>query len=128
VTRLLRTGWCNRMLPVVLFLMAVAVPAQKPMAKGVTPKFDVVTVKPTPPDVHNQGFQVRGSHIKLVRQTVQSMIMFAYGVHGKQIVDGPDWIRTDEWDVDGVPDTPGDPSLPQFQALVKQLLDERFAL
>jgi uncharacterized protein (TIGR03435 family) len=116
------------MLAAVVLWQAIALHGQQPMSKDAVPKFDVVSVKPTPPGERNQGFQSRGSHIKLVRQTVGSMIMFAYGVHGKQIVNGPDWIRTESFDVDGVPDTAGEPSLPQFQALVKQLLAERFAL
>jgi uncharacterized protein (TIGR03435 family) len=116
------------MLPALVFLLAASAPAQKPMQQGAMPKFDVVTVKPTPPDERNQGFQIRGSHIKLVRQTVQSMIMFAYGVHGSQIAEGPEWIRTESFDVDGVPDTPGEPNLLQFQSLVKDLLADRFGL
>ena len=111
-----------------LGLATVATPAQKPMPKDAKPVFEVVTVKPTPPEERNQGFQTQGSHIKLVRQTVQSMLMFAYGVHGKQIVDAPDWVQSEAFNVDGIPDVAGDPNLPQFQSLVKQLLADRFGV
>jgi uncharacterized protein (TIGR03435 family) len=98
------------------------------MPKDATPGFEVVTVRPTSPEERSQGFQKRGRHIKLVRETVQSMIMFAYGVHGKQIVDAPDWAGTEAFDVDGIPDVEGEPSFLQFQSLVKLLLADRFGL
>lgn len=109
-------------------LLGGSAPAQKPMAKDAKPKFDVAMIKPTPPDERSQGFQIRGRHIKLVRETVQSMIMFAYGVHGKQIAGAPDWVSSQAFDVDGIPDVEGDPSFLQFQLLVKQLLADRFGL
>lgn len=111
-----------------LVFVVVGAHPQKAMPKDAKPGFDVVTVKPTPPEERSQGFQIRGSHVKLVRETVQSMIMFAYGVHGRQIVDAPGWVSTDTFDVDGVPDVEGEPSFPQFQGLVKQLLASRFGL
>ena len=114
-------------LALVLFSAAASL-AQKPMPKDAHPVFEVVTIKPTPPDERSQGFQTRGSHIKLVRETVQSMIMFAYGIHPKQIADAPDWVTSEAFNVDGIPDVEGEPSLPQFQLLIRQLLAERFGL
>lgn len=106
----------------------LSVKAQQAMAKDAQPVFDVVTVKPTPPDERNQGFQTRGSHIKLVRETVLSMMMFAYGVHGSQVIGAPDWAHSQAFNVDGVPNVPGEPNTAQFQSLVKQLLIDRFGL
>lgn len=118
-------AWLSVMAAVATSLPAVA---QKPMSKDAHPAFDVVTVKPTSPDERSQGFQTRGTHIKLVRETVQFMIMFAYGVHSSQIVGMPDWVRSQPFDVDGVPDVEGEPNTAQFQYLVKQLLTDRFGL
>jgi uncharacterized protein (TIGR03435 family) len=100
----------------------------RPMAKEAHPTFEVATVKPTPPEEHSQGFQTRGTHIKLVRETVLSMVMFAYGVHKKQVIDAPAWMTEQAWDVDGIPDVPGEPNVKQFQELVQKLLADRFGL
>jgi uncharacterized protein (TIGR03435 family) len=54
--------------------------------------------------------------------------MFAYGMHKKEIVRAPEWIESERWDVQGVPDVPGNPSLKQAQGLTRKLLEERFGL
>ena len=118
----------SRMAVAVMLLVASCAYAQKPMPKDAEPRFEVTTVKATPPEQRNQSFGTQGSHIRLVRQTVLSMIMFAYGIHSKQVADAPEWVSTNCFDVDGIPDVAGEPSLPQFQRLVKQLLVERFGL
>ena len=112
----------------ILLLFAASAAAQSvpPMAQDAKPRFDVVTVKPTPPAERSQGFQTRGTHIRLVRETVASMVMFAYGVHSKEIVDASAWVSSEAFDVDGVPDAPGEANFAQMQALVKDLLAQRF--
>lgn len=54
--------------------------------------------------------------------------MFAYGIHPKQILGGPEWIRTDRYDIEGKTDFPGEPGLKQQQEMLQQLLAERFGL
>jgi uncharacterized protein (TIGR03435 family) len=56
------------------------------------------------------------------------MLMFAYGMHKREIVGLPEWAKTERWDVQGVPDVPGAPSLKQAQSLTRKLLEERFGL
>jgi uncharacterized protein (TIGR03435 family) len=56
------------------------------------------------------------------------MLLFAYGMQKVQIVGAPHWIETERWDVQGVPDVPGHPSLKQMQSLTRKLLEERFGL
>lgn len=102
-----------------------AVPA---MAKGAKPSFEVATVKRTEPGNTNQGFHTRGHRISIENETVRSMMMFAYGVHGKQIVGAPEWVGNEPWDVDGVPDVAGAPNLAQYQEMTRKLLEERFGL
>jgi uncharacterized protein (TIGR03435 family) len=99
-----------------------------PMAKDATPVFEVAAIKLTAPGDQSQGFQTRGTHVLLKRQTVGSMIMFAYGVHRRQIVDGPAWLFEDAYDVDGVPDVGGEPDVKQMQAMVRGLLADRFGV
>jgi uncharacterized protein (TIGR03435 family) len=56
------------------------------------------------------------------------MLLFAYGLQKVQIVGAPHWIETERWDVQGVPNVPGHPSLKQMQSLTRKLLEERFGL
>ena len=100
----------------------------KMMAKDADPDWDVVTVKPSDPDKSENTFDVRGRHVIVGNRTVETMLRMAYGVQTSQIVGGPDWIRTEHFDADGVPNVEGQPSLKQFQSMVGKLLAERFGL
>lgn len=98
------------------------------MAKEADPDWEVATVKPSDPDDHSAGFQLHGREIYIERMTVESMLLMAYGYHKKQIVGAPDWIATERWDVKGVPDVDGEPSIKQYQGMVRKILAERFGL
>lgn len=98
------------------------------MPADADPSFEVATIKPSSADESNAGFRLDGRHIAIEGQTVNHLLLFAYGVHPKQIVDGPSWFATDRYDIDGVPDVEGEPSLKQWQGIVKKLLAERFQL
>ncbi len=101
---------------------------QKPMPKNALPSYEVVTVKPSDPADQSQGFQTRGRRVIAARnQSVISLIMFAYGVHKKQIVDAPAWLD-ERFDVNGVPDVEGEPNLPQMQHLFQGVLADRFKM
>lgn len=98
------------------------------MAADADPVFEVATIKPSEPNDPSDGFHTRGRHIFIENQTVNKLVAFAYGMNGKQIAGGPEWLGTDRFDIDGVPDAEGTPSLKQEQGMVKKLLAERFKL
>jgi uncharacterized protein (TIGR03435 family) len=98
------------------------------MAMDADPDWEVVTVRPTDPAVTNASIRMDGRQFVLENRTVETLLLAGYGVHKKQIVNAPDWIRTERWDARGVPDVPGQPSLKQLQSLVRKLLVERFGL
>jgi len=100
----------------------------KPMARAADPGWEVVTVRPSDPDETNSSFRVEGRHVLIQRQTVQYMLMVAYGLQKNQIVNAPGWVNTQSFDADGVPDTEGQPSVHQFQVMVRKLLEQRFGL
>lgn len=102
--------------------------APKPMAAGAKPKFDVVTVKPSDPNRPGKLFTMKGRHILTINTTVDDMISMAYGVHVKQIIGAPDWFASEKFDVDGVPDTEGQPNSDQFKLLVQDVLAQRFGV
>jgi uncharacterized protein (TIGR03435 family) len=75
-----------------------------------------------------QGFDAVGDRFTIRNQSVASLVMFAYSVHPRQIVDAPDSVSRDRFDVEGTTDTPGEPSLRQQQEMLQKLLADRFQL
>ena len=69
-----------------------------------------------------------GWEVATVRQTVETMLMVGYGLQKTQIANAPEWVKSVPFDVDGVPDAEGQPSVRQFQSMVRKLLVERFGL
>ncbi|HXE08649.1 MAG TPA: TIGR03435 family protein [Acidobacteriaceae bacterium] len=105
------------------------IPAEdQAMAKDADPDWEVVTVRPGDPNGRNAGFHLEGRQVFVERKTVMDMLLVGYEMHKKQIANEPDWAHTEIWDVKGIPDTPGKPSLRQLQSLVRKALVERFGL
>lgn len=71
---------------------------------------------------------MEGRHFTIENQTVKRLVMFAYGVNKSQIAGEPEWANSEWFDVDGVPDVEGEPSVKQAQEMVRALLTERFGL
>ena len=100
----------------------------KSMDPNATPKFDVVTIKPSKPDQQGKGFGFRGRQMRTINTNLNDLITFAYNLHAKQIVGAPAWFATDHFDIDGVPDVEGQPNSKQMKLLVQSVLTDRFKL
>jgi uncharacterized protein (TIGR03435 family) len=100
----------------------------KPMALDADPALDVATIKPSQPGAQGKGFGFRGTHFRTFNTNVNDLIAVAYGLHAKQIIGAPDWLGTDLFDIDGVPDVPGRPNIKQMGLMLQKLLADRFAL
>jgi uncharacterized protein (TIGR03435 family) len=100
----------------------------KPMAANADPAFDVATIKPGTPGRQGKLIGFQGRHFRTMNFNVNDLISFAYGLHAKQIVGAPAWLGEDLFDIDGVPDTEGEPSEKQQQIMVRKLLADRFQL
>jgi uncharacterized protein (TIGR03435 family) len=92
------------------------------------PVFSVVTVKPSDPNNTNWALAIRGTHFISTNTTVDDLISFAYGVHIKQIVGGPEWLHSAKYDIEGVPDQEGKPNRQQLASMIQGLLADRFKL
>ena len=114
------------------FAAAQSTPANveptKRMPASADPAFEVVTVKPSDPDARGSAIHADAGRFRIKNQTLSTMLLFAYGVHAKQIVDAPAWISADRYDADGVLDTEGEPSLKQMQRITQKMLADRFQL
>lgn len=98
------------------------------MAKDADPDWEVVTVRPTDPTVNNANMQMEERQFVMSNRSVETLLLIGYSAHKRQVVNGPDWIRSEHWDIRGVPDVPGQPSLRQMQTLARKVLTERFGL
>ena len=134
---------------------APAIRAQSPPAAAAPlPSFDVVSIKPN----HSGGYamhEVTPSGFKMINLNTRFLIEFAYGrsavppydaLRPSQLVGGPSWIKSDQYDVDAkVDDALGEkfqkapPDKPYFRApnkevtyqiqlMMQSMLVERFNL
>jgi len=100
-----------------------------PMAADADPTWDVATVKPAPPDERGKGFGGQPRHFGTRNTTLNDLVMFAYQVNTKQIINGPAWMESDKFDITtGEPDLPGAPSDDQVRSMMRKLLADRFGL
>ncbi|HET9266802.1 MAG TPA: TIGR03435 family protein [Vicinamibacterales bacterium] len=98
------------------------------MAADAPLAFEVATIKLSNPDQPGKLFTVRGRQVLTVNTTLSDLIVFAYDLHQKQIAGGPDWAETQKFDVTGLPQAPGTPSIVQLRGMIRQLLTDRFKL
>jgi uncharacterized protein (TIGR03435 family) len=97
------------------------------MVADADPTFEVATIKPSLPD-EQRSVVVQGTRLVTADTSLVDLMMFAYGVHSLQIVDGPEWLRTKKFDVVVQPSLPGRPSSAQMRSIIQELLADRFKL
>lgn len=102
--------------------------AGKTMPATADPSFEVATIKPSDPDDHTGGFQLRGGRLHVQNESLEDIVSFAYRVHRKQILNAPSWFGSERWVIDGIADTPGAPDTNQMRSMYRKLLADRFGL
>jgi uncharacterized protein (TIGR03435 family) len=107
------------------FLVCGLLPAQQVLAAPLT--FAVATIKPSTPDAVAVT-QIRGNRFATEGTTFVDVFKYAYSVHPDQLVGGPEWLRTEKFDILADPETEKRPSSEQMKVMVQQLLVERFHL
>ena len=99
------------------------------MPADANPAFEVATIKPNDTGAHGmQQLTFNGHQFVVKAGSLIDLISFAYGVQAKQITGAPDWASSQRYDIEAVPDTPGMPSVPQINIMLKKLLADRFQL
>lgn len=96
--------------------------------------FEAASIKPNTSG--DPGISVRrqpGGRFNAINAPLRSLILLAHQLQGFQLVDAPDWVATDRFDIvakiegDPPPTPPGSPNDPMVLA-VRALLAERFKL
>lgn len=106
-------------------------PAPKipPMDASISPNFEVATIKPNNSGAPRmQGLTVNGRNFRTVNSSLGDLITFSFGVHAKQVVNAPDWMDKDRYDIAAVPEQEGVPNPEQVRIMIQKLLADRFKL
>ena len=104
-------------------------PPPKNMAADADPNFEVATIKPNNTGATSmQGLVIQGRKFLTRASSLGDLISFAYEVQAKQIVNAPDWIDKDRYDIEAVPEQEGVPNPEQIRIMIRKLLADRFGL
>jgi len=99
----------------------------KMMAADADPVFAVATIKPTDPN-RRRLYSIGSTEVSAVGATVSDLIVFAYGVHARQISGAPAWVESDKFDIRGKPEGEGRPNPTQFKTMLQRLLADRWSI
>jgi uncharacterized protein (TIGR03435 family) len=97
------------------------------IAQEATRKFEVASIKPSAPD--SRGMVISGpapSQFTTKNVPLERIILYAYGRRAYHLTGGPDWIRSERFDI--VAKYPSVYAPAEVSAMVRGLLEERFRL
>ena len=106
-------------------------PPPRTMPKDANPGVEVGTIKPSRPESQGASMLLgRGGQnlFTTTNSTLADLIVFAYGVHPKQLIGAPAWIESEKYDISVKPDLPGLPSVNQLRTMLQKFLADRFQL
>ncbi|MGD1071274.1 MAG: TIGR03435 family protein, partial [Bryobacteraceae bacterium] len=96
-----------------------------------TPKFEVASIKPSPPGEPPSMRVSPGGRLTVTNETLKYLVQFAYNVQDYQISGGPGWIDSAGYDILATPERAANPNpdnIGYFRRLLQGLLAERFRL
>jgi len=96
----------------------------KPMAADANPVFEVATIKPSKPDTPGKAIRMNGVNFSTLNTSLSDLIVFAYGVHAKQVTGGPAWMETEKYDMAARPEAEGMPNEKQLKTMMQKLLTD----
>src|SRR5690349_686839 len=127
--------------PLLLIALGVGVitmPILAQRSAGTKPAFEVASVKPsTSADNRTMISGQPGGRFTVTNATLKMIVGVAYRVRNFQILDGPNWITTDRWNIEAKaeegsmppPTAARDPTVPgPLEFMVQSLLEDRFQL
>lgn len=123
----------HRKLPLMVIFWAVVaspvMPAASACAQATTePSFEVATIKPSNPDLPGMGINIQGHQLSTHKTTLNFLIKFAYCLNARQIVGGPAWLDTEEYDIVAKPEGETSLTMNQLRPMIQKLLEDRFKL
>jgi uncharacterized protein (TIGR03435 family) len=108
-----------------IILVAAVVVAQAAAARQPTPTFEVVSIRPS--QSADRGSRVGtqpGGRWALVNGSILALVSAAYPADTSEYIGGPDWLRTERYDVAAV--GPTGTTQAEIEPMLRALLAERF--
>ena len=101
-----------------------------------SPAFEVASIRPSNPDVRAvAGISVSPGRFTATRMSVNGLISYAYSVTIYDVLGGPDWTDSQEFNIEAKAEDPGlaysaptKPAEDECRLMVQSLLAERFKL
>jgi bla regulator protein BlaR1 len=119
-------------------LRAQAAQEAQPDPSGPLPSFEVASIKLAPPGGRGHGFQMPDpGRFRTINASPKLMIQFAYNLKDFQLMGGPNWTDSKEYDIDAkvsdeevaaMAKMPGDQGREQLRLMMRSLLADRFKL
>jgi len=115
------------------FWTVIGLPSRAQTAGAVPPAaaapvLEVATIKPVKePSSNLMHDSTEGRWLSMRYTTLRDLIMMAYQVDPRQVLDGPAWVASDEYDIDAVT-TEGVQANQIEEVMLKELLADRFQL
>jgi uncharacterized protein (TIGR03435 family) len=98
------------------------------MAADADPTVEVATIKPSRPEEHGPRFRFEQRRLSVMHTSLSDLVKFSYGLQQSQIEGAPGWFTSEMYDISAVPVGEGEPSIKQWQSMVKRLMADRFQL
>jgi uncharacterized protein (TIGR03435 family) len=108
------------------------------LAQSTSPKpsFEVVSIKPSPPNLGMRGGQPRGDRLSLVGMSLRFLLQQAFSqptggtpIGQLTIIGGPSWMDSDLYDIEAKADCSGGAlSREQMRLMMQSMLEDRFQL
>jgi uncharacterized protein (TIGR03435 family) len=99
-----------------------------PMAADANPTIEVATIKPSRSDERGPRYDFRSRRFSVIHASLSDLLKFSYGLQQSQIANAHDWVNSENYDIAAEPDGEGEPSIKQWQSMVKKLMADRFQL
>jgi uncharacterized protein (TIGR03435 family) len=111
-----------------LFSTITANSARGQAQSQTAPVIEAATIKPVKePSPNNMHDRTEGRRLSMRYTTLRDLMMMAYEVDPRQILGGPAWVATDEYDIDAVA-IDGVEANESEEAMLKELMAGRFQL
>lgn len=90
--------------------------------------FEVAIVKPSGSESATRRFLIQGRRFATFHTSLADLVQFAYGLHPRQIANGPGWLTSAKFDVVGTAGDDAKPSEQEWMKMMAALLADRFQL
>jgi uncharacterized protein (TIGR03435 family) len=129
----------NRFAKIGLMIASLAFAVMPLLSQNAPPKpsFEVVSIKPSAPNLGIRGGGPRGDRLQLTGASLKMLLQIGYQkltsngapIGQIQIIGGPSWIDSDRYDIQAKADCGGGAiSREQLQLMVQSMLEDRFQL